>query len=201
MIISIIISAYLCIGIALVFFGPLANCIKDEKQLIENRHLIDIDTQKPVSSWEKISFLVALSIGVILFWSVFFLDDWRLKIQEANNEEGSNDSNKMPYLAIFDETCCLDPRLYFFKMGGVGVIECQSCYFMEKVISFTHGAENHSGCQCMSCGKFKNLTNAPLNIESMELTCECGGILSDQKPVFCPRCKQYKMKYVMSYIT
>ena len=204
---SIIVSAYLCIGIVLVFFGPLASRIKDEMQSFENKDLIDIATQQPVLSRKEKLYLVVISISVILLWSVFIIDQWWLKRQKAKKGESSNDSYKLPYMVQFDEACRLDPRLYFFKMGGAGVIECQSCHFKEEVISFIHGVDQHgddfgrSGCQCMSCGKFTTLINTHIDFESTELTCECGGILSDQKPVFCPKCKWYEMKYVMSYIT
>ena len=207
MITSTIVSAYFCIGLVLVFFGPLASLIKDEMLSIENKDLIDIDTQQPFLSRKEKMFQVVISIGVILLWSVFIVDQWWLKRQEAKEEEGSNDSYKLPYMVQFDEVCRLDPRLYFFKMGGAGVIECQSCHFREELISHIHGVDQHgdlfgrSGCQCTSCGKFTTLINTPIVFESTELTCECGGTLSDQKPVFCPKCKWYEMKYVMSYIT
>ena len=160
MITSTIVSAYLCIGIVLVFFGPLASLIKDEMQSIENKDLIDIATQKPFLSGKEILYQVVISIGVILLWSVFIVDQWYLKRQKAKKGESSNKSYKLPYMVQFDEACRLDPRLYFFKMSGAGIIECQSCHFKEELISFIHGEDQHgdlfgrSGCQCMSCGKF-----------------------------------------------
>ena len=159
-----------------------------------------------LSRKEKL-YLVVISISVILLWSVFFIDQWWLKRQKATKGESSNDSYELPYMVQFDEACRLDPRLYFFKMGGAGVIECQSCHFMEEVTSHFHGVDQNgdlfgrSGCQCISCGKFTTLINTHIVFESTEPTCDCGGGLSDQKPVFCPKCKWYEMKYVMSYIT
>ena len=198
----IIVSSYFCIGIALVFFGPLAKRIKREYYLFDINY-IDLATQQLAAPWKKISILILMSISIILLWPIFIIDHWWLERQEKIDKV-SNASNLPPYNAASDEACRKDPRLYFFKMGGVGVLKCQSCGLMQEVISHVH---NHAielenswsckGCQCMDCGKYTTLSSD----ESRDKVCECGGELSREKPVFCSRCKSYELKYRRDYIT
>jgi hypothetical protein len=104
-----------------------------------------------------------------------------------------------------------DTNLYFSHMGGAGTIHCLECSYQEEIISFIHGfdekghpAYGTKGLQCQSCGKFYSL-NFDEQIEkrrqNIKSYCACGGILEDDKPIFCPQCNSRNVKYNMSYIT
>ena len=198
MVTSIIFSIYFCIGISMLFFGPLAKRNKRERHLTD---LYQSVSQQPSAKWRVIGCHTFISISVILLWPVFIIDHFWLKRQK-NIENISNASNLPPYNAASDEAFRKDPRLYFFKMPGVGVLECNSCGLMQEVISSFHAVDEdgnsfgRSARQCMSCGKYTTLSSD----EPRDKVCECGGELSHEKPVFCTRCKSYELKYTMDYI-
>jgi len=99
-------------------------------------------------------------------------------------------------------------ELFFVRMGGMGTISCENCAFEEEIISFWHSHETDikkawykSGYQCQSCGSFKTLMNDDLGSEFVPDLCSCGGKLSREFPLFCPKCKGKNLKYRMSRIT
>jgi hypothetical protein len=93
-----------------------------------------------------------------------------------------------------------DKYLYFWKMGGAGIISCLECNYKQKIVSFLHGFDwNNTGYQCQECGKFHEIIcDSDITIRKR---CDCGGHLSRSKPIFCPHCKMTKVTYQMSYIT
>lgn len=93
----------------------------------------------------------------------------------------------------------IDDNLYFWRMGGVGEIQCLDCNYQERIISFIHGLNSSTtGLQCQSCGKFHALDNWD---ERKQIQCDCQGELERNKPLFCPKCRSKNMKYDMIYIT
>jgi len=98
-----------------------------------------------------------------------------------------------------------DFDLYFKDMAGGGTIYCRDCGYSEKIVSDVHGFQGspvdtfRSGYQCQSCGKFYDLNFDEEQNDNKR--CVCGGILEDDKPIFCPKCKSKDMIYDMAYIT
>ena len=97
--------------------------------------------------------------------------------------------------------------LQYSLMDGAGVIACEQCGYREEVVSFTHGltwgpdASADEGRQCLECGAF---TTVHLEGDPPVTTvprCACGGKLSREHFLFCPKCRSKKLRYDMSYIT
>lgn len=187
-----ILAIYLAIGILMNFIGPLAKKINEEITKIKEPSFADLLTQKPsVPFWKKFLFEVILRLFTILLYPVLFviisIDYYRSRNQKQENVQSNLD----------------DKLLYYWKMGGAGIIKCNSCNFSQNIISFLHGhgpnSWNNSGFQCQKCGKFHEIEYDMDN--SKGKLCECGGSLSREKPLFCPICKKTDLQYSMSYIT
>ena len=98
-----------------------------------------------------------------------------------------------------------DPLTYSY-MGGAGTIICNNCGYEKDIVSFLHDFDDDGnpsngswGYQCQSCGKFYSLNDSQR--AAKPLICSCGGELSRDKALFCPKCKSKSMGYKMSYIT
>ena len=93
-----------------------------------------------------------------------------------------------------------DNRLYYWKMGGKVIISCVECDFDETIVSFLHGLSwTSSGYQCQKCGKFHAIEHDMSN--SKGKSCDCGGKLDRDKPIFCPNCISFNVTYHILYIT
>ena len=91
-----------------------------------------------------------------------------------------------------------DTNLYFVRMGGAGTIICSDCGYKRGITSFIHGIDSCTvGYQCQSCGIFHCLDD----VFNSPPPCTCGGELSSDKPLFCPRCKSKNMNYECKIIT
>lgn len=92
-------------------------------------------------------------------------------------------------------------------MGGAGVISCQDCGFRQEITSFTHGftsgpeASADEGRQCLQCGKFTTVHLKGNPSMTPVPRCDCGGELSRDHFLFCPRCRSRKLHYRPSFIT
>jgi len=88
-------------------------------------------------------------------------------------------------------------------MGGAGEISCRNCFYTENIVSFLHGFGHDpwtkTGYQCQSCGKFHAIENDH-KLDTLP-SCECGGELSREEPLFCPKCRSTNLEYNMHYIT
>ena len=97
-----------------------------------------------------------------------------------------------------------DKYLFFWKMGGKGIISCSICDYKQTIVSFLHGfGENswaNTGYQCQNCGKFQEIESYSEEIAKTAV-CDCGGHLSRREPVFCPNCKSTNVIYQMTLIT
>lgn len=101
-----------------------------------------------------------------------------------------------------------DKYLFFWQMGGKGIISCSECDFKQTIVSFLHGFDwNNTGYQCQKCGKFheiiydKEKTEREVSDSEETEKCDCGGHLSRSEPVFCPNCKSTNVRYQMTLIT
>jgi hypothetical protein len=96
--------------------------------------------------------------------------------------------------------------LKFFHIGGAGNFYCRSCQYEERIVSFIHGDYDAVvGYQCQKCGKFHNIESHSKEYHMVHivdpLVCECGGKLSRDEVLFCPKCKSKDTEYFMHYIT
>lgn len=185
-----ILAIYLAIGVLMNIIGPLAKKINKEINKIKKPSFTDKLTEKPpVPFWKKILFESILRLFTILLYPILFviisIDYYRSKKQ-------------------IDLHSNLDDNLlYYWKLGGAGIVKCNNCNYSQNIISFLHGhgpnSWNNSGFQCQKCGKFHEIEYDTNN--SKGKLCECGGNLSREKALFCPKCKKTNLEYLMSYIT
>lgn len=92
--------------------------------------------------------------------------------------------------------------LYFDHTNGKGKILCNQCGHLEDIISFIHGLQETgslSGYQCQSCGRFHRLTDQQELLTDKK--CDCGGDLSRDKPVFCPKCVSKDVSFILGMMT
>ena len=94
--------------------------------------------------------------------------------------------------------------LYFKDMHGGGVIRCHGCGYKGEIIGFTHGFDEpcpySEGNQCQTCGEFMEIDFLGDTRVSPN-RCSCGGKLSREEPVFCPKCKARDVSYMLKYMT
>ena len=91
-------------------------------------------------------------------------------------------------------------RLGFWLIGGVGVIHCRDCKFQQALVGSTHGDGATLGYQCQQCSSFVTVDYPEFSPQTPP-NCECGGVLSRDFDVRCPRCLGYHVRYEMEYIT
>lgn len=134
-----------------------------------------------------------IHIVVVLGWPVFYV------IVFLDARRGRQISTK-----IADELPNKEEGLYFDSTGGAGAIRCNACGHEQGITSFLHSGSSpedgwcESGFQCQSCGSFQTISNAVLTTEER---CACGGELSRDKVIFCPKCKSRDVRYLMGIIT
>jgi hypothetical protein len=97
--------------------------------------------------------------------------------------------------------------LFFKDCSGAGNFVCRECGFEQKITSHLHDLPSNlsqttwtSGYQCQECGKFQARTSTPKK-RDIDLTCECGGQIDDEKPLFCPKCKSLDVEYHITFMT
>lgn len=91
-------------------------------------------------------------------------------------------------------------RLRFCWIGGVGLIHCRDCKFQQAIVGSTHGDGTTLGYQCQQCSSFVTVHYPEFSSQTPP-SCECGGVLSRDFDVHCPRCLGYHVRYEMEYIT
>ena len=106
--------------------------------------------------------------------------------------------------------------LFWNHISGFGELACLDCGKKMWVYDFLHGVEDMIiGTQCQKCGtyfgtriKFSNFKDE--NEKDKDLVCtKCGHLCikhdrickENTKPLFCPDCKSYNLKYTMDFIT
>lgn len=98
--------------------------------------------------------------------------------------------------------------LFFGKdTHGSGYILCRNCGFEQKITSHIHNLPSDirmttwtGGYQCQLCGKFQARTSTPQK-RDIDLNCECGGMISNKEPIFCPKCKSLDLEYHCTMMT
>jgi hypothetical protein len=79
---------------------------------------------------------------------------------------------------------------------GLMHYQCKECDFEETILSkfegFSEKMQNsliQLGYQCNLCGKCTRRAYYPEKTIIENFTCECGGNLDRDKPIFCPKCQ------------
>lgn len=112
------------------------------------------------------------------------------------------DARRM-HQSIEQESANKEQGLYFHLIGGTGGIRCNACGHEEGITSFLHwlgpeAKDTVTGFQCQACGRFDEVRNASLTTKER---CRCGGGLSRDKVIFCPKCKSRDLRFLPGIIT
>ena len=186
----IIVFGYLIVGAALLC-GPGSGQLTREVRSVRGSDLASMVTGRPsVPQWKVVVFAVIISTGFVVAWPLFLpglLSSWQSERRWRRKHDESH--------------------LEYEMMGGAGSISCGRCGFQEEIVSFTHGHRRDgepcgtSGYQCLGCGKFHSVNDDGLEVDPQVPRCECGGVLSREHALFCPKCRSTKLSYEMAYIT
>ncbi len=192
-VIAFTVGAYLCAGVATFFLGPGRRYVSERVQTARGHPVANAITgREPVSERRLTAFGLTLSLVLILIWPIFLIS----KFQDRKRERRE--------LANWEER--VRSGIEFTMMGGAGSVQCQDCSYEEEIVSFTHGYSDtgptsETGVQCLACGKFTTISEGGDNDDDGTAPCECGGTLSRDHELFCPKCRSKNLKYRMSYIT
>jgi hypothetical protein len=180
-----IVYIYLIFGIIMVSIGPLSKDLFNEIKMTKS------DNSKSFII-RKTTFALTLIVAGIVLYPIYYYSYY------FQNGKKINNIKKLKYD---------DSKLYFHRTAGIGKITCKDCNNDEKITSFTHGYDSktgkrcdNTGYQCKDCGKFQTLFGFE-HEKTVVKNCECGGKLEREKPLFCSKCKSYKVLYHLEYMT
>ena len=128
-----------------------------------------------------------------------YLNDKQVGKWISYNEKGE-------FLSIKDYGEKGEP-LCFKDIDGKGNFTCRDCGYKGKITCHLHGVDGVTGkilgidgYQCQLCGKFQTRKSTFRETE-IDLTCECGGKIDREKPLFCPKCKGLDVEYHCTFGT
>lgn len=179
-------AVYALIGLALLLFGPTGKALrKSVRESRENALHAALLYDKPaVPEWKF------WALGGLLGLTLWIA--WPLLLPAA-----------MADLKSTSWTDSLSPARRgrtFNGMGGAGNLSCRVCGHEEHVTCFLHGVEwDATGYQCQQCGKLHALENVCFDSELS--LCECGGKLSRDDALTCPRCRSVELDYDLRVMT
>ena len=182
---------YILIGIVLLILDPFGgwNLRQDIKRMrgksVSALFYADEDKPTPPAPITKIvMFVIIMSVIFITFWPVLLFIELR--------------RNGFGFIGGILKR--QDSSLTFGTIGGAGVLVCGDCNYSVKIISFLHGTNDcTTGYQCQSCGQFVQVNDSLSDV--IEKGCQCGGNLSREEKLFCPKCGSKRVRYLMEYIT
>jgi hypothetical protein len=203
--IIIALCIYLFIGIALNFIGPVAKIIRKEILDLKDPSRVYIFYDKHIVSKRKIlAFEVVIRLLIILFFPIAYLVALIDYYSELKKKKAYNTQKKIEKTQKLQEIIDNKGFLYFKDTFGGGIIQCHGCGYKEEINCSTHGfgepAEFYDGYQCQLCGKYHTITTYGNEITNLE-KCECGGVLSRENPIFCPKCKVHDVSWQWTYMT
>jgi hypothetical protein len=184
---SYLFGIYVLIGIALLLVGPIGMLVtKEVEDARESAHAAA--GRARVSESKLLMFRLILSLAVVLFWPPLIV------MAFADRHGG------LLRIGRLDQFRTPNTRLRFQGMGGAGSISCLECGFTKEIVSLLHDTDIFiAGYQCQSCGEFLQLENSRL--DQVEGACQCGGIVAQNRVLFCPQCRSNRLIYDMTFIT
>jgi hypothetical protein len=193
-VIGYVVAGYAVVGVVVALVGPGRREIRGKISSTCGWPIIDeVAGRVEPPDWRVIVFGVTLTLGAVLLWPILLsriVNRWTAERRSQREWEKR-----------------VAQGLEFSLMGGAGVISCQDCGFRQEITSFTHGATSgpdaccDEGFQCLSCGKFVSVHREGNPPDDPVPRCECGGELSRDHFLFCPKCRSRKLRYAMAYIT
>ena len=177
---------YLAIGVILF----IAIALRVIKEFFDERPI----ARRTAAKWRLVMTGLLLTLAIITVWPLMISSE----LQKLRKRRHS--SRYGEFLSDRRDLEIEDDELTFSSMGGAGEISCKNCNFSQEITSFIHGATSgpdawcEAGMQCQRCGGFTTTS------EKKEL-CECGGELSRDNLLFCPKCRSKRLSYEMFYIT
>jgi len=177
-------GCYLVAGMFAAFRGVLS------RKLAWEEFLLRAKDEQSHRVWLFMAVVRFLAIIGWPFLCAMLLIDWfRSRVKKA---QPSAD-----YAALRDD---MRRGLRFSRMGGAGRLHCDDCGWSEDIESFVHNLDRWclAAYQCQACGRFCHLENP--RRDSIP-PCDCGGKLSRDEILFCPKCRSRALRYWMAYIT
>ena len=163
-------------------------------------HFGETQIKSGQKKWIKLLLYIFRALMFAFFWPIIGLLLIIAKIS-SRNQKMKDAVNEMKDFVSGNSRD--DGTLRYWKMGGMGNLSCSECGYSQEIVSFLHGFGedpwSKSGYQCQKCGKFYTIENAK-KLESIPF-CDCGGILSREKALFCPKCRNHNVEYLMTLIT
>jgi hypothetical protein len=207
-----LLAVYCVIGLAVVRVGPVRRSIDRQVDNLRGNELAnsiayELTGRKAPSEGRLLAFRLVMCFVAALLWPWPLVSVLREEAREAKELKEWQKEGEQRRTAGLD----------FGQMAGGGEISCGDCGFREDIVSFTHGrtVDGEECCdegrQCLSCGKF-----ATVHVEGVKFvvfydldeharvsstTCQCGGQLSRDQVLVCPRCRSKNLQYSMGYIT
>lgn len=189
-----VVGGYLAIGAVLALLPPARAEIGKQVRLARGNPVVNLITgREQPPEWKVAVFRVLLVLAGSVLWSLLLLA-W---LQDRSREQKEQRTWEVRAAQ----------GLEYNRMGGAGEISCEACGYTEEIVSFTHGAtwgpeaSCTEGRQCLKCGKFHSVDRHGNPPVTPVPRCECGGELSREHFLFCPKCHSTRLRYGMSYIT
>jgi hypothetical protein len=183
-------AAYVVVGVLLLLVGPLQKAVTKSIQEVTHPpfyHARAAMGRQDMPRWKRLVFAGTLRASAVILWPLFLPGLIKEDLAGKRRLERSKERRSLTYGV----------------MGGSGTVNCETCGYKEEIISFLHSddlSRCEVGFQCQACGKFVALQDH-ISFDRARVTCECGGTLRRDRPVFCPACRSEAMRYQLSYIT
>ena len=203
LILLLIAVAYLLPGLWLATQGAMGEDIRKEaagRCLLVAGHLM-ARTGRSVPFWWRDLFIASLFVTAVVSWPVALY----CRRRERKCSERFSAAMKSPEDSMTPSPKpAPERRLMWGRLGGAGCLVCRDCKYHAGIVSFIHGHGSSNGWrktgyQCRACHQLHALEST--NDEPANLTCPCGGELSRDEPLLCPRCHGFNVYYDCALIT
>lgn len=194
---TLLVAIYQLVGVYMAALGPLRHSISRLVGTVSYAYSLREYFKQGPAKWfmalpealvVRVS-AVGIVAGVILGWPGFLprlYADWKESRAET--------------CAMADGVHHEPTPLKFSRTSGCGEIYCRDCHHREEIVSFLHGfgdnAWSVTGYQCESCHRFCQIERREQDMP--DLVCPCGGKLSRDHIIVCPRCDSERTRYIDS---
>lgn len=186
--------AYLAVGVLVLLSPPARAEIAKQVRQVRGTPLVNAITARDAPpEWKVVLYGAILAVGAVLLWPLLVLHLVQQRKQEMREQREWEEERAK--------------GLNYSLMGGAGNIVCEECGYTEEIVSFTHGltsgpaASCTEGRQCLECGKLHSVHRTGNPPVEPVPRCVCGGELSRDHFLFCPKCRSARLQYEMAYIT